>query len=279
MHRHIKLLGPNTIGVLLLVIAVAALAHAQVGLGLAPMRVELRMAAGLQHSGSLNLSNNSGGKTRVRTELLDFYIDDSATPQFARDYPQEEQYSCRKWLSINPMEMEAEKSTSVQIRYTMHVPEGVPDGSYHCAAGFTTLPSVDKVEGTGMRMAVRIVAAFYVILGNPVIEGGLKQFKLEPVEGADHTVTGWRAVVVLENRGLMYFRPTGKLEVLNAQGEVLETEDFQSNPVLPKREQRFLFPLKVALTEGQYTLRARVDIGTGEIQEGRAVVSTGVAQK
>jgi hypothetical protein len=42
---------------------------------------------------------------------------------------------------------------------------------------------------------------------------------------------------------------------------------------------RFLFPLKVALDAGQYTLRARVDIGNGEIQEGKAVVSANLPKK
>ncbi len=47
-------------------------------------------------------------------------------------------------------------------------------------------------------------------------------------------------------------------------------------PVLPKRDQNFVFPLKLAAGPGKYTLRARVDLGTNEIQEATAVV---VAQK
>ena len=121
----------------------------------------------------------------------------------------------------------------------------------------------------GMRMAVRVVAAFYVVVGSPPILGKLKKITLEPLPpGKESEPAGWRAVVVLENSGIMFYRPTGKLEVLDAEGKVVETADLPSLPVLRQRDQRFLFPLKTHLDVGHYKLRARVDLGTGEIQEG-----------
>jgi hypothetical protein len=42
--------------------------------------------------------------------------------------------------------------------------------------------------------------------------------------------------------------------------------------VLPKRDQRFLFPLKLSAGPGKYTLRARVDLGGSEILEATSVV-------
>ena len=43
-------------------------AYAQVGLGLAPMRAELKMAPGAVYSGALDLTNEATVKVRVRTE-------------------------------------------------------------------------------------------------------------------------------------------------------------------------------------------------------------------
>lgn len=258
-----------------LVIVVAARpVGAQVGLGLAPMRVEFRMAGGQQYSGSLKLSSTAEGKARIRAEVLDFNIDDKATPQFARDLPQEAAYSCKQWLSLNPMEIELEKGGALSVRYTLRLPAVVPEGSYNCAAGFNTLPPAEQVAGMGMRVAVRVVAAFYVVVGSPPIQGRLKEIKLEPVPPVKESEEGgWQAVVVLENGGLMYYRPKGKLEVLDAEGKAVETADFPSLPVLRQRDQRFLFPLKTHLEAGHYKLRARVDIGTSEIQEGSLEVS------
>jgi hypothetical protein len=239
------------------------------------MRVELHMAAGQEYSGTLKLSNQSNAKTRIRAEVLDFDLDDKTTPQFERDLPQEASYSCKKWLSLNPMETEIANGGFLDARYTLRAPADTKQGSYNCAAGFTTLPAAEQATaGMGMRMAVRVVAAIYVVIGSPAVRGGLKEFKLETTPPAkDSKEAGWQAVVVLENQGLMYFRPTGKLEVVNDRNQIVETEDFASLPVLRQRSQRFIFPLKAHLDPGHYKLRARIDIGTGEIQQGSADVT------
>ncbi len=277
MHTIRELhLYPTVITLLaLLALGTAVPAQAQLGLGMAPMRVEIHMTPGQEYSGALKLSNQTNVKTRVRGELLDFDIDDQTTPQFERDLPREAAYSCKKWLSLNPMELELDSGGFVIARYTLRAPADLAAGSYNCAAGFTTLPAAGQAtEGVGMRMAVRIVAAIYVVVGSPPVQGGLKEFKLEAVPPAkDSQEAGWQAVVVLENQGQMYFRPTGKLDLVDDKGQVVETEDFISLPVLRERSQRFVFPLKAHLDPGHYKLRARVDIGTAEIQEGSAEVT------
>lgn len=247
---------------------------AQLGLGLSPMRVEMRFAGPGVHSGALTLTNDSGGKVRIRGEILDFFIDPTETPQFARTYTQEAEYSCRAWLSLNPMEVELESGATTLIRYTVRMPAGVRERSYHCAAGFTTLPPAEQMAGTSLKTAIRIVAAFYAVVGQPALEGELKSIHLEPAPKVKNGEPGdWRAVVVLQNHSEMHFRPTGELAVLDARGQVVETRSFNSLPVLPKREQRFLFPLKSSLAGGKYTLRARVDLGAHDVQEATAEVT------
>jgi hypothetical protein len=93
--------------------------------------------------------------------------------------------------------------------------------------------------------------------------------KLEYLPNAKDPI--WQAVVTINNAGLMHFRPIGDLDVLNENGVVVETAHFVPLPVLPMRDQNFLFPLKLA-APGKYTLRARVDLGGNEIQEATALV-------
>jgi hypothetical protein len=88
----------------------------------------------------------------------------------------------------------------------------------------------------------------------------------------DPQAPGWRAVVVLSNSGQMHYRPSGDLEVLDESGKVVESAKFVPMPVLPKRDQNFVFPLNLG-GPGQYTLRARVDLGGAEIQEATARVT------
>jgi len=246
-------------------------AHAQVGLGLTPMREELALPGGGQHSGVLTLINDSQAKVRIVGELLDFYIDASTTPQFGPEWPQEADFSCRKWLVMNPMEMELEAHAQTLVRYTVRTPADVPARSYHCAMGFTTQPTASEVRGTGLRTAVQIVSALYVIVGKPAVEGSLKDLKAEYV--SDAKTQGWRAVVVMANPGEMHYRPSGDLDVLDESGTVVESAKFASIPVLPRRDQNFIFPLKLAAGPGNYTLRARVDLGGSEIQEASARVT------
>jgi hypothetical protein len=270
-RRYVRraLIGSWTLGALI----AAVPADAQVGLGLVPMRAELKIAPGQQYTGSLKLSSEAAERVRVRAEALDFALDATATPQFERNLPQEAHYSCRQWLSLNPVESELDAKGFMTMRYTLRLPVEVPEGSYSCAVGFTTLPPAGAAsDGIGMRMAVRIVATLYVQVGAPPVVGAVKAITVEPRPGAETTKDAWQAVVVLANTGLMYFRPVGTVEVLDQNGTTVETVEFTSLPVLRQRDQRFIFPLKTSLSSGHFTLRARVDIGTGEIQQRSADV-------
>lgn len=251
-------------------LASAGSAQAQVGLGLTPMREELRLAPGDQHSGTLVLSNAGPEKIRVAADLLDFFIDDNATPQFRRQWPQESEDSCRGWLTLNPMEMELGGNSQAVVRYTIRVPQSAAERSYHCAAGFTTHPVAEQARAVGLRTAVQIVTAFYVVAGTPRAEGSIQDLRLERSE--DPQRPGWRAVVVIGNPSWMHFRPSGAVEVLNEGGVVVESVNFVPLPVLPKRDQTYVFPLKLESGGGAYTVRVRVDLGGNEIQEATAHV-------
>jgi hypothetical protein len=234
------------------------------------MREELQLSPGGSHSATLALANDSPARVRVIAEPLDFYIDATTTPQFVRQAPDEHEYSCRQWLTLNPMEMEMSGNSRAIVRYTVRVPSGAADKSYHCAIGFTTQPPADEIKMTGLRTAVQVVAAFYVVVGKPVAEGSVKDLKLEYVP--DPNQPRWKAIVVLHNPSLMHFRPVGDLEVLDEAGAVVESLQFVPLPVLPKRDQNFEFPLKLEHGPGTYRLRARVDLGGNDIEEATAVL-------
>jgi hypothetical protein len=238
------------------------------------MRLEFGMDAGAQHSGVLMLINDSAAPVRVRAELLDFMVDASQTPQFEPSLASENGFSCREWLSVNPMETELGPGKQQAIRYTIRIPQDASSPrSYHCAAGLSTLPTAGQLGGNGIRTAVRVVSAFYVVVGNPAVEGGFKEMKL--VRLGNDQKSNWFGEVVMQNFSYMHFRPIGDLSILDADGKVVETVQFVPLPVLPKREQRLLVPFKSDLAPGKYTLRARVDIGNNQIEEGTAVVSAG----
>ena len=270
MHTLTHLHGYRALTAGLLLVFAQALS-AQVGLGLSPMRLEMKMTPGKEQSGVLTLSSDSTDKVRVRAEALDFWIDQDQTPQFETRLPSEAGFSCRDWVSVNPVETEVVPLKQVNIRYTVRVPATVdsPRG-YHCAIGFTTLPTDGQVGGTGIKTAVRVVSAFYVVVGNPGIEGEFKELKL--VHSAAGDKPHWAGEVVVENHSSTHFRPVGELSMLDSDGKILESVALTPLPALPMREQRYIVPFTTDFAPGTYTLRARVDFGTNVIEEGTAVV-------
>ncbi len=239
-------------------------AFGQVGLGLTPMRLELPLKPGDVSSGALDLSTDAPATVRVRAELLDFYIDETTTPQFVRNQPAEAGRSCRTWLTANPMETELPAQSHQLVRYTLRVPPATPPGSYYCAIGYTALPSAQQLSQTGLRATIRVVAVFYAIIGKPSIDGEITGLALESVPGRQDR---WLAVLTLRNRGDWHFRPDGVVVVQGDGGQVLEALQVPSFPVLPRRDQRFILPLLKAERSQIRSLKAGVDLGAHEIQE------------
>ena len=121
-----------------------------------------------------------------------------------------------------------------------------------------------------MRTAVRVVSVLYPIVGKPSVHGTIASLDLESVSTGD--IRKWRSVLILDNEGLMFYRPRGTVDVLDASGKIVEHLVVASFPVLPKRKQRFLLPLNVQLAAGQYTLHAQIDLGA-EVQEATVQVN------
>ncbi|MBI3208762.1 MAG: hypothetical protein HYZ37_07660 [Candidatus Solibacter usitatus] len=238
---------------------------AQVGIGLTPMRVEYTLAAGAVQSGSLTLRNESKVPARVRSEILDFYLDQNAVPQFEKSVAAEKPHSCREWLTVTPNETEVAPDSYQLVRYTLRIPEGVADKSFHCAIGYSTLPTMSNESGTGMRTAIRMVAAVYATVGNAPVVGEVSDVTVEKI--ADDTNTPWRAVVTLSNKSQRFYRASGDIELVDQSGKVLEKAQFPSFPVLPSREQKFPIPLKTNLEGKELSLRMRIGMGAQEIQE------------
>jgi hypothetical protein len=248
--------------------AAASSAYAQVGLVLMPARAELSIKAGEQRSGSLKLISQSEHPVHLRGDALDFQIDENATARYAREIPREKTVSCKNWLTLNPAEFDIKKDSVVNVSYTLRPPAGLTEGSYVCAAGFSTLPNWPQpAEGIGDRSPLNLFATVFVTIGSPAVTGSIKEVKIETVGAKSRSPAGWRAVVVVQNSGTMYFRPKGTFEVLNADGTAIESLDFPSLPVLRQRDQRFIFPIHSTLSPGSYRLRIRIQIGDKPIQE------------
>jgi hypothetical protein len=266
-HHYLRHYRKLTLAAVALAIAAFPPAvRAQYGLALSPMRTELSVAPGVQRNGSLSIANDDATPGRFRTEILDLSIDKEAVPQFEKDIPSEKEFSCKDWLTVNPMEAEIPGKSQMMVRYTVKVPPDSPTRTYHCALGFTTLADPKKQQqAVGIVSLLRLAATFYVTVGNPPPAGEVKAISIEKYNAPD--TAGYRAVISVENSGLTNLRGAGKVDVLNEGGEVVQASEFPTVVILPSRTQRLPLVLNKKLTDGAYTLRTSVNLGNGEIQE------------
>jgi hypothetical protein len=114
----------------------------------------------------------------------------------------------------------------------------------------------------GMFIAVRAVAAFYVVVGNPSSEPSFKDLSLRTASDGAREAVAW-----FENQGLRHYRIQGFVEVLDERGQIVERVEYPSVPVLPKRVQTLPLRLKASLPPGAYQVRSQADVGLPEILE------------
>jgi hypothetical protein len=207
---------------------------------------------------------------RFRAEILDLSIDKEAVPQFEKDIPSEAAFSCKDWVTANPMEAEIAGSGMITVRYTFRVPADAPERTWHCALGFTELPDPKKQQSAvGIVALLRLTSTFYITVGHPAPAGEVKRIAIEKIHAPDTApeTAGYRAVISVENFGLTNLRGAGKVEIVDEGGRVVQDSEFPSVVILPSRTQRLPVVLSRKVTDGNYTLRTRVNLGNGEIQE------------
>ena len=240
--------------------------RAHFGLALSPMRTELNLPAGAQRNGSLALANDDLQTNHFRVDIFDLSIDREAVPQFEKNIPEEKRFSCKDWVTVNPMEGDVPSKGQMMVRYTFRVPPNAPTLTYHCALGFTAITDPKKQESMmGIQSLLCLASTFYITVGNPVPTGEVRKIDIEKFNAKD--TAGYRAIISVENSGLTNLRGAGKVDVVDEGGEVVQASDFPPVVILPSRTQRLPVVLNKKLADGNYTLRARVNLGNGEIQE------------
>jgi hypothetical protein len=232
---------------------------------MSPMRFELEGGPGSVHVGAMQITNDADHPIRMRAEILDFTFDETGTPQFQTEFPSEKTSSCRAWLTINPMELEIAPREKITARYSLRIPKEAEAREYHCAAGFTSLPTASETTRIGMRMAVRMISAFYIRAPGVKAEPELADISVERIQGGPKE--SWQLVALFRNKGLAHFRPKGDVTLYDEAGAELEKVSFTPHPVLPQRDQRFPLAINTPLNGKKVKFVARVDLDEGETHE------------
>jgi len=234
----------------------------QMTLGISPLRVELKVAPGAETSQSVKISNSGQLATQVRVSVTDWTLSESGDQSFVK--PGDTSWGCANWLRVNPSEFALPPAGTSLVRYTMRVPADAPQGGFHCAILFETLPPPREqlAAGTGVINLLRLVTTIYATIGNPPVLAKIERLELAPskppAKNALQVVTGF------SNGGTTQYRVSGELQVLDGDGNPVRKFEYKSFPVLPGVSRTAVFPIDPPLPPGQYLLRALIDTGGKE---------------
>ena len=250
-------------------IASVAPAAAQYGFALSPMRAEMNLTPGAQRNGTLTIANDAKATARFRTEILDISIDKEAVPQFEKDISSEASFSCKDWITVNPME--GEMPAAGQIAHPLHFFASRPTCRSAPIIALLASSSLPQCEEGAVADRHRGVAAsdLHVLRHRwQPSDSGRGQ---ADCDREDHRTksSGYRAIISVENSGLTNLRGAGKVDVLNEAGDVIQASDFPPVVILPSRTQRLPVVLNAQMPNGTYTVRARVDLGTNGFRKRR----------
>jgi P pilus assembly chaperone PapD len=238
----------------------AALAQ-PITLGISPLRVELTAGSGAETSQPVRISNSSEFPVQIRAAVTDWTLTPAGETRFVKSSGTT--WGCGTWLKLNPNEFTIGPGGAQLVRYTLKVPDQTPEGGYHCAILFDTVPPPkEKIQGqTGVVNLIRMVSTLYVTIGNPPIVAKITRLELRPRK---HEKTAYEIVTEFANDGTTQYRVNGDLDVLDAEGHSIQKFEYKSFPVLPGVARTEVFKIENPLPPGKYLLRGVVDVGLKE---------------
>ncbi|MFA6090558.1 MAG: DUF916 domain-containing protein [Candidatus Gracilibacteria bacterium] len=197
------------------------------GLSISPLKHELTVEVGQEKSEIIKVTNNSDAPITLYTSKEDFIAgDDTGTPTFVKPQNQtSDAYSLSNWISIENENMTLAKGETREVRFSVKVPEkGEPGGHYGAIFFSPGAPSGAQVAVV-QRLGVLILIN---VPGNIQIAGTLSDFQIgKTLKKKFTSVNEFKDFPILfetkfTNEGNTHLKPTGKIELVDEDGKVLE---------------------------------------------------------
>ncbi|PYS29752.1 MAG: hypothetical protein DMG11_07885 [Acidobacteria bacterium] len=240
--------------------------QAQAGIDLAyqPMRVDLRLTPGQTQTGVVQLKNQGTQAIHLRGRMMDFVVSDDNTPQFVART--DENYSCRSWTILNPVEVDIAPDSVVPFRYTVQVPATLVAESrtFRCALTFESMPTLEDRIQKRTTNQVRLVTVLYATVGSPAATPEIGNPEIRKTEDA------WRLEIPFSNAGETHYRLNGQVFIKDHDNHTIETLEMDSSPIQPATSVHVGFDIK-ALPQGEYTMLLQLNLGS-KILEKEAIV-------
>lgn len=200
-------------------------AHAN--LSISPLKHELTIDAWKEKSEIIKVTNNGNTPITLYTSKEDFIAwDDTGTPTFIKPQNQtSDTFSLSNWIRLENGNITLAKGETREIRFTVRVPEkGEPGGHYGAIFFSPWTPSgaqVAVVQRLGVLVLINVPGDIQ-ILGN--LSGFQVGKKVDSLFSEMKNFSDFPVVfeTKFKNDGNTHLKPTGKIELVDEDGEVLK---------------------------------------------------------
>lgn len=167
-----------------------------------------------------------------------------------------------KWITItNPTDqVEMTPRKTVDVQYTLSVPEGTPAGGYYAVLFGTSTPL--KSEGQGVIRHNKVGNILYITVGGAVKQEGA--IKAEPVSTFSF---GGEVKIPAEisNTGGVHFKSTYKVKITSVFGGEVFSSDMPGY-VLPQTKRNFSTAWSPDTPFGAYKISRSAQLPSGEVK-------------
>lgn len=250
-------------------VVVAGVSLISFGLRLSQIEFDFGLPAGTSQTGTFLVINDESEPTTVNVTVADWDRLPDGENRFMA--PGTVERSASSWVTFAPAQFTLAPDESVEVRFTLTVPDGV-EGTYWTALLVEGSPrEVETPGGTTVlvrrRFAVKILET---PPGSAPLEGRITDIQ---VGGLNPLTT----VIHFENTGLVNMPAVkGRVEVRDTSGNTVESIPIEEFPVLPgaRRVVKVVSarPLGQTLPPGRYQVLTILDFGGANLLGGQLVL-------
>jgi hypothetical protein len=233
-------------------VCVVAASRAWASISISPAYVEVSLDKG-RPAGRFEINNLGDEEERYRVKAVHFtFFKDGALREITPD-----DNSLAPWIKFNPKEFTLPPKTKQVVRFVIVPPAKLRQGEYWAGMELESLKTAigEGEDASGRKLRLEVIASILVPIfgevGDSRYEGLVKEVKLSAHE------KGTRLEVAMANTGNSRLLVTGKYEIADSAGKVMEEGSLGKAYVLRGGERVFAIDVKANLPEGDYTVRIR----------------------
>jgi len=254
-------------GLALVCMALAALPAAAQGFSVGNPAQEFQLCPGESFTGSIPVINPSDQPKSLKVYAGDWVRVPGQSSDYAlEEEPGKEPRSLIPWMTFSPERMTLEPGESREVTFEVNVPDDwTLAGSYWGVIFIEGIPT--EAEGVvpptpegvsvGITTVFRYAVQIFATMQDTEVRAAV--FTTLNMEAAEN---GFTATAVFQNNGNTMIRPKVWLELHDAAGEVVYTQEHSEQTVLPESGRDFVFVLNdPSIPSGEYLVMIMGDYG------------------